>query len=292
MKKSIPSKFCLYALLLFLMSLSACGLPAAPQESHWKAEEHFEGKAVDLANAAAAGDAQTIRRLMKDEGVNPDVIFAKDAMPLIAWPILTESPAGLKAMLENGANPNARMIDKTRDRGQQRNNAMVLAAGWPEPQYLELLLKHGGDPNTRNSNDETLLLTAWLNQQQWRNTKLLILNGADINKPDSDDPQSPYTVISWHALTGRYEEVYWLLEHGADPTKRWRGGIHPPEGTMMVVDQIFWGISSEKQIPWQRKCQQWLIKKGIQRSDKMPEEIRSDRKELGFPFEEKDVPLL
>jgi uncharacterized protein len=277
--------------LALISLLAACNLPAAPKTSTWDANDYFKGKAVELADAAMQGDAKEIKRLMKEEGVNPDNIFSEGAMPLIAWPILTESPEGLKAMLENGANPNTRMIDKSRDRGQNRNNAMVMAAGWPDPQYLKLLLEHGGNPNTRNSNNETLLMTAWLNQRQWPNIQLLVLHGADPNLPGGG-PSPDRTVISWYTSYSNFDKVYWLLEHGADPTRKTYGGINPPEGTMFVADQIFWAPAYPEQQPWQRKCQQWLLKKGIKRADKMPAHISADRKQLGYPADEKDVPLL
>jgi uncharacterized protein len=280
--------------LVLISLLAACNLPDAPKTSTWDANDYFTGKAVELADAAMQGDAQEIKRLMKEEGVNPDSIFGEGAMPLVAWPIITESPEGLKAMLENGANPNARMIDKSRDRGQNRNNAMVMAAGLKDPQYLQLLLEHGGDPNTHNSNNESLLMTAWLQQRQWPNIQLLVLNGANINMPgySSDRSDSPDTVISWYASYSNFDKVYWLLEHGADPTLKHYGKFHPPEGTMYVAEQIFWAPSYPEQLPWQRKCQQWLLKKGIKRAEKMPEGIRSERKAKGYPTDEKDVPLL
>ncbi len=274
--------------------LVACDLPASQKTSVWDANDYFEGKAVELADAAMQGNAAEIKRLMKDEGVNPDTSFGKGAMPLIAWPILTESPEGLKAMLENGANPNARMIDKSRERGQNRNNAMVMAAGWRDPQYLKLLLEHGGDPNAHNSNNESLLMTAWLQQRQWPNIQLLVLHGADANMPGyaSDRPDSSDTVMSWYASYSNFDKVYWLLEHGADPTRRIHGPIHPPEGSMLVAEEIFLAIAYPEQLPWQHKCQQWLLKKGIKRADKMPERIRSEREAKGYPTDEKDVPLL
>src|SRR5690606_2275320 len=54
-------------------------------------------KARELATAAAIGDAETIRRLMQDEVVDPDVIFggSNGGMPLLAWPIARGSPEGL-----------------------------------------------------------------------------------------------------------------------------------------------------------------------------------------------------
>lgn len=141
-----------------------------------------------MALAAEHGDAKEVRRLMKDEGVNPDTVFTKDGLPLVAWPVFTENPAGLKAMLENGADPNARVpkpfaVTKEADGSggdYYHDNALVWAAKADEPIYLRLLLPHGGDPNTRNSNDETLLLQAKFSGT-WENIELLVARGADIN---------------------------------------------------------------------------------------------------------------
>ena len=60
--------------------LAACDLPASPKTSSWDAEDYFKGKAVELADAAMQGDAEAIKRLMKEEGVNPDKINGLDEL--------------------------------------------------------------------------------------------------------------------------------------------------------------------------------------------------------------------
>ncbi|AKK63747.1 hypothetical protein FE36_07775 [Xanthomonas oryzae pv. oryzicola] len=106
-----------------------------------------------MALAAEHGNVQEVRRLMKEEHVNPDVIFSTDGCPLLMWPIMTHNPEGLRAMLENGADPNARKLhplqNTTRFNGRYEDNAMVWAAKQEDPIYLKLLLDHGGDPNAR-----------------------------------------------------------------------------------------------------------------------------------------------
>jgi len=288
----IASLICPLLLFISLGLLTSCDLVADTNKiSQWNPKDYFEGSAAELAEAAMQGDAKEVTRLIKEEGVNPDTSFGKDGMPLLAWPILTENPEGLKALLENGADPNARMINKSLERGQNLDNAMVMAAGWPNPRYLEMLLKHGGDPNTKNSNNESLILEAFLKQRQWRNIQLLVINGADVNYPQGGEPSD--TVIRWYASYNNFEEVYWLLQHGADPTVRMYGKFHPAEGTMLIVDDIYWQPTTvPANIEWQRKCQHWLRDHGIKRSEKMPVGIKSAREQLGFPTDEKDVPLL
>ncbi|KRA52084.1 hypothetical protein ASD72_01920 [Pseudoxanthomonas sp. Root630] len=234
-----------------------------------------------MAVAAEFGEVNEIRRLMKDEGVDPDTVFSKGGTPLVAWPIVTENPQGLKAMLENGADPNARESEPFEVyRGEDgsvgiyyHDNAMVWAAKADNPIYLKLLLDHGGDPNTRNSNDETLLLQARLMGNQWENVKLLMERGADVNARSQQR-----AFINEYASLGGFMQTHWLLEHGAEPDH-------------FTLDHVFWHPGDPKNPEWQRRCQQWLLQHGHKRPP-MPEHYRRMREAFGFPTEVKDIPLL
>lgn len=148
-------------LLSVLLACAGCGgvsLPATAQQSAYPLPSYFpdpkaQALALALALAAEHGNVQEVRRLMKEEHVNPDVIFSTDGCPLLMWPIMTHNPEGLRAMLENGADPNARKLhplqNTTRFNGRYEDNAMVWAAKQEDPIYLKLLLDHGGDPNAR-----------------------------------------------------------------------------------------------------------------------------------------------
>lgn len=278
--------------LLFSTCLTACHAQPArePATAGFPASNYFQGKALELAEAVDRNDAADVRRLIKQEGVNPDVIFDESAMPMVAWPVFNMNLPGLKLLLENGANPNARRIDSQRTSGQQRNNALVFAAGNADPRYLVMLLDHGGDPNTRNSNGEALTHVAFL-RDQWKNVQLLIERGANVNEGLYNDEGND-AVIDWYSSLGNFDKVYWLLQNGADPTKK----IQAQKGSeqkyrMPVVDEIYWLPVKPRMIEWQRKCQHWLRDHGIGRSP-MPTQIKKDRIQLGLPSEEKDIPLL
>ncbi len=317
--------------LLICLALCGCAAPLSASGDNTRsergAERLFEGKGLALAIAAEHGQTDAIRRLMRDEKVDPDTIFAKDdGMPLVAWPVYTRNPEGLKAMLDNGADPDARRpeyVDKRYPDGSggryfTYENAMVYAAQEENPIYLQLLLDHGGDANTRNGNDEPLTFVAFIKQNQWQNVKLLIEHGAKVNDP-SLFPGSP---LDWYAGRGGFEQVYWLLQHGADPTKKVIGTAlaavdangtplaqkNSPEtgfawvkygkdgkpvyvNAMPIVENIYWHPGSPATTAWQRKCQRWLQDKGIVRPP-MPESIRTMRKAFKFPSKEKDIPLL
>lgn len=255
-----------------------------------RANDYFEGGALRLAIAAENGDVETIQRLIKDEKIDPDKTFSnRDGIPLIAWPLRARNIEGLRALLEAGADPNASESKQMNGELIKFDNAMVYAAKMDDPRFLELLLRHGGNPNTRNVNNETLLLQAFLSGNQWKNVQVLVENGADINESNlkslGDD-----TVLSWYTTRGGFDYAYWLLEHGADPAIAKPEGSSQP-GRQKMVEDIYWEVTTPDNLPWQKKCQQWLIERNIPRPP-MPEHIRRKREAFKFPSREEDIPLL
>ncbi|WP_407472867.1 ankyrin repeat domain-containing protein [Xanthomonas campestris pv. raphani] len=270
-----------------LLAITGCS-PAA--QSRYSPERNFsDPRALALALATEQGDAEEVRRLMAVEGVNPDTIFSKDGHPLLFWPIFTHNPTGLKAMLDNGADPNvAKPYPPEPGRNQTNvSNAMVWAAEQDDPIYLKLLLDHGGNPNTRNANNESLLFHAFIKQNKWDNIKILVERGADINAVAG----MGNSITAAYAIRGGFDFVYWLLQHGADPTIEFAYGnpVHLKDSG--IIEAIFWHPGNPKDPQWQRQCQQWLLKRGYDRPP-LPENYRSMRKAFHFPTEEKEIPLL
>ena len=283
---------------LMLCALTACWAmpPPGGDQLPWDPGDYFEGPALQLAVASDRRKAEQIRWMMREKGINPDHLFDKGDMPLVAWPVFNENPEGLRLLLENGADPNARKHQPQRKRGQYRNNAMVLAARSKNPIYLKLLLAHGGDPHTLSSNDESLLHVAYL-RGQWQNVQLLIQRGARINEPlfaKSESYEGHDTVLNWYASLGNFDKAYWLLQHGADPARKiWvpPGTAHPEQARRMpILEEIFWLPVKPHMVEWQRKCQMFVLARGL-KPPPMPEALKFSRKGLGLPTEEKDIPL-
>ena len=285
----------LWMLLACALLVQGCGfdLSAAQPRSRYQyaLDRAFpDPRAQALAIAAERGDAAEVRRLMQDEGVNPDGIFGGyyGGMPLLAWPIYSRSPDGLRAMLAAGADPNAKKSFESRNGGMRfHGNAMVWAAEQEDPVYLGILLDHGGDPNTRNANDESLLFHAFIKQNQWQNVQALIERGADINAEAS----AGRTILRVYTSRGGFMMAHWLLERGADPTLdySYRKPVRNPDSH--VIEAIYWHPGDPDDPTWQRKCQQWLLERGHERPP-MPEHYRRMRERLGFPHEEARIPLL
>lgn len=274
---------------LLLPLLGGCWLlEPAPQatcknDSIWtrNPEGYFaDPGARRLARAAACGDVAEVTRLMTVEHVDPDHIFSMEGngIPLVAWPVLTHSPDGLKAMLENGADPNVKLPYQTRDRGVRNNpNAMVIASETEDPTYLKLLLDHGGDPDTRNANDESLLFNAYIHGNLWENVKLLVERGADINGDAGYGP-----IIQSYAGLRPFDQVYWLIEHGADPSLEYLFGKPVRKPDSKTIRAIYWRTTLPSWLASQRRCQQWLVDHGYPR----PPPREQERKEwlsCGFP---------
>ncbi|WP_379655191.1 ankyrin repeat domain-containing protein [Pseudoxanthomonas sp. UC19_8] len=231
-------------------------------------DAYFTGPGLALARAVDHLDTHRIDQLVREQGLDPNTVFDRSGRPLLAWPVLTANPKGLKLLLDAGASPNVRGQAGT---AAAFESALVPAAERSDPDYLTELLMRGGDPNTRNAEGQPLLYVAF-KHGRWANVQHLILSGA--NQDTVLDGADHYdTVLSWYARSGRFDRLYWLLEHGGDPTMRMHdlegarllGTAQSNDGRMPIVEDAFYRDVPEAMRDWQRACQAWLLDKGIGR---------------------------
>lgn len=237
-------------------------------------EKHFDGVDLALARAAMEGDAEEVRRLIREEGADPNATTQEGAA-LISWPMLTDSVAGVEALLEGGADPNLPI--------PRFGTPVGLAARGESPAILSALLDHGGDPDAMNQNHEPPWFPAAMNER-WENVKLLVERGADVNAPAH---QNPAGTLLAHYSAGQFEKAYWLLQHGADPDYTMEVAAAPEAvGRRPIVDHIYWWPVDPQRFPegaeWQRKCQEFLAARGYERPPEEPGSMRQLRESRGL----------
>lgn len=270
------------ARLLLLAALFAACWPGSGADDNGgknvkaslRPENHFEGVELALAKAAMAGDTEEVRRLIEEEGADPNAT-AEGGPSLLTWPMLADSAEGVEALLDHGADPNLPI--------PEFGSPMAIAARAEKPAFLRAMLDHGGDPDAMTDNHEPLWHVAAVHDR-WENIQLLIARGADINAPAHRNPGD--TLLAYYSA-GQFEKAYWLLEHGADPSYRMEVAASPEAvGRQPIVDEIYWWPVDPERFPegaeWQRKCQEFLAARGYERPPEEPGSMRQLRESRGL----------
>jgi ankyrin repeat protein len=116
---------------------------------------HQQPSASALIQAARTGSLDTIKLLL-DSGADVNLPGPTgdgwDATPL-QHAILARQPGAVRLLLDRGADPN-------RVAGPHSPAPLLLAAGDPDPTFVNLLLAHGADPAIEGENGITPLARA------------------------------------------------------------------------------------------------------------------------------------
>jgi ankyrin repeat protein len=163
-----------------------------------------DAKEVALVEAATGGDAAKVKSVASHGG-NVNAVSSEGPSPLL-WAIHADNLAGVRALLEAGADPNLRMdpLDGL--------TALEVVISNGHSEMLRLMLAHGADPNLVPSDraaERSLLATAAF-EGYLENVKLLVQAGAEINFRDEHHQSAVQAAIDG----GHYEVVLYLLEHG------------------------------------------------------------------------------
>lgn len=227
-----------------------------------KAADYFEtGPQRALAEAAAKGRTEAIDDLLQ-QGAKVNFL-GKEGMTALIWAFLQQNKKGYGHLLNNGADPNLQMTESTltSDGLTDGNSAMSLAAMHEEPWYLDVTLKHGGNPNIVNPVKGVPVIFQCITlldrshpQPRLEQLKLLIAAGANLDARNKND----ITPLMYAVRLNRYDMAYVLLQEGADPKQKTKWGT-------TVVYEIKESRTDPKNelYQWRAKVNDLLKAKGI-----------------------------
>ncbi|MEZ0540919.1 ankyrin repeat domain-containing protein [Fibrella arboris] len=204
-------------------------------------ERYFEGIALQLAQAIQQNRLDEVERLAGQAELNQ---FYRENMTLLIWAILADRQEALDLLLRAGANPNL-----TSDDGIQ---PVALAAGAKEDNpNLKVLLRHGGDPNSKSRGEPALHIA--FDSEYYTNVELLLNAKADINIRDEHDD----TILIKAGYQEKFARAAALIQRGADINASSEGG-----GIALEVQQATPKIGS-KTYQEQAQLRQLLISRGV-----------------------------
>jgi ankyrin repeat protein len=160
-----------------------------------------------LFNAVREGDTAKVRKLL-GRGADAKAVDS-NGIPAVMIAALYADAQMVKALLDAGADPNAKNVDDA--------TALIWAAG--DPAKVEVLLAKGANVNVQSKQHRTPLHTAAAQDGAFESLKLLVEKGADVNAADGVPNFSTGgigTTPLMLAVRGRDpRSTRYLLAHGA-----------------------------------------------------------------------------
>lgn len=201
----------LFVPLLLCSMLSCAGSKVTANLSlkNMKAKDFYTDD-VQIAFVKSVGK-KDVARMRKWLALGGDVnAVGKEEMHPLFWAMSKKSLVGFEFLLENGSNPEASI---SLSGGKFSYDVYNLALGAEDFSYLELLLKHGMDPNRPIAfNGNTVMHTA-ITSNRMEQVRLLVEAGANLNHQDDSNE----TAIKKASSINNYTMVLLFLERGADP---------------------------------------------------------------------------
>ena len=216
----LPRAFLKAAIMMWLaFGATELGLCQATVAGTTARDMFPDAQVAALAEAAAKGRTEEVDRLIK-AGVPVDGLGHEDATPL-TFAMLTPNLQGMVALLLHGADPNHCIKDDTCAEG--RRPIVLLLVQRQAPDLLEVMLKFGANPNTREPVKEarapfkgdSLLILSVMSLEK---VKVLVKFGADVNLRPQTKPNATggATAAEVAAGLGQLEVLEYLLDHGAN----------------------------------------------------------------------------
>jgi uncharacterized protein len=239
---------------LLLLIVCICGA-CQSKGSKLTPERFFDGQSLELARAIQHGDTAKIEACIR-AGADPNSPGRRGVTPLYFAYGVGQKKA-MVTLLEHGADPNVRITAPEGINRLANESAVTLVAGTRDNDYLRILLDHGGDLNAKNSGGEPIVETMILkNSPNYEGMRMLLDRGADIDATD----KSGNSLLMNLALLRDFEQVYYLLQRGADFRKKDIGGFDVSNSVFRIkINQTDFPEAFE----WQRKCKEFLLAHGM-----------------------------
>lgn len=172
--------------------------------SKMKASDFFaSAPAIALVEAAARGKTGRIDELLA-QGLDVNTT-GKDGITPLIWALIKDNKTGFRHLMVKGAKPNLQVI--------QGESALSFAAINSDPDFLRIVLKHGGNPNLVNPRTNQTPIYDSMDHRRFENVSVLIKGGADLSFRN----RSGVTPLMCAAETNQYQVVFEMLNAGADP---------------------------------------------------------------------------
>lgn len=238
MRRRIAPAIVTFLSLIVITTATACSEKRLAGKS---AADYFKTpKIAALAEAAVNDDLDKMEALAA-EGVDVNA-KGTDGINLFFWVFATSSKEAFAKLYELGANP--------LQEAKRRKTVAFDSTGVDDPDYLEILLAGGLNPNTTKPSKpgETLLMQAIL-YHRWPQVELLLKHCADINWANEFGASAATTAIA----VGQMDMLVRILEEGYS---------YDISNLAFDIDIRRIGESSP-QYQWKRKAIEILEGKGI-----------------------------
>ena len=204
----------------------------------------------EFISTLKSNDLSDARKYIEEN--NFDINFVNNnKLSLLVLSMLNENHKVAKALLELGADPNAK------GSSYKGTSAIGLAASYKNSSFLTLLLEYDADPNyvlKKRSLTPSPIFDA-LFTDRIENLKLLIKSGSDLELKDLGGG----SIAMSAAALGKWESLYALLISGADPFTR-------DNFNKTIVDTIeVQGLGGGS--PWRKKVFEFYLDKGVKIKD-------------------------